>query len=450
MAPGEIDTKLSGPSDCAPTTKPAAAAANFFIDHPNIRFVRFQWQDLSGVLRGRVIPLEHALSIAAGKRLLRVGPVAFQCLVDNTPLPGVDLKGSHTLVVDWTSLWTRQRLDPMYASVMCQVIEHLPHLTEPNKNLCPRRALETVVEKVSQSLQAVFLVGFEVEFEIMKAVEKGGFVPYSTGLGSFAVSALRDSCFVHVEEAVEALLDAGVKIDAFQGEGRRGQYEIALGELPPVQAVDQLVLVHDTLKQVFARHGLVATMSPRPVASRRQSSGQHAHISINPPHNEESFLAGILHRLPQLCAFCLPYEISYERVQPRFAGSTVAWGTEDRSVPIRKIKAGHWEVRCIDATANMYLALAAILSAGMIGCVKKEPLLLQDTGKYPQADLDCGEMLPQSIDEALNRLDTTFEELEAMMESKIIRHYLYVKKEESSLIRDMGSQAARELIVEVF
>ncbi|KAK0757105.1 hypothetical protein N5P37_010634 [Trichoderma harzianum] len=450
MDPNETNPKLNGSSNGAPNMKIADAVTNFFSAHPNIRFVRFQWQDLSGLLRGRIIPLEHALAIAAGERTLRVGPVAFQGVVDNSLLPSTDFKGNDVLVADWTSLRTRQRLDPLYASVMCKVVQHLPYLTQPNWNLCPRRALETVMEKAKHTLHVDFLVGLEVEFEVMKATDEGGYVPYAKSLGNCVVSSYRDPCFAFIEEAVVALMDAGVKIDAFQSEGNRGQYEIALGPLPPVQAVDQLLLVQDTLKHIFARHGLVATMSPRPLPSRRQSSGQHAHISINPPQDEESFLAGMLQRLPQLCAFGLPYEISYERVKPVFAGNMVSWGTEDRTVPIRKVKAGHWEFRSLDATANMYLALAAILSAGILGCVTKEPLVLRDSGIELHSDNKYGEMLPQSIDEALNQLETTFEELENMMESRIIRHYLQVKRYEASLVQNMGTQAARDLLIELF
>ncbi|KAL7956818.1 hypothetical protein V8C34DRAFT_325829 [Trichoderma compactum] len=354
--------------------------------------------------------MERWSDIDANK--LKVQPVAFQGVVDNSLLPSTDFKGNDVLVTNWTSLRTRQRLDPLYASVMCQVVQHVPYLPQPNWDLCPTRALETVMEKAKQTLHVDLLVGLEVEFEIMKATDEGGGI---------------------------VVMDAGVKIDAFQSEGNRGQYEIALGPLPPAQAVDQSILVQDTLKHIFARHGLVATMSSRPLPS------------INPPHREESFLAGMLQRLPQLCAFGLPYEISYERVKPVFAGNNmVSWGTEDRTVPIRKVKAGHWEYRSLDATANTYLALAAILSAGMIGCVNKEPLLLKDSGIDTEADNKCGEMLPQSIDEALNRLEETFEELEAMMESKIIRHYLQVKKYEASLVRNMGTQAARDLLIELF
>jgi glutamine synthetase len=306
------------------------------------------------------------------------------------------------------------------------------------------------LEVAKETLDAEFLIGFEVEFEIMSISSEGQLSPSSAGLGIFAVSGLRDPCYKHVEEVVQILQAAGVKIDAFQTEGLRGQYEIALGPLPPIQAVDQLVLVQDTIKSVFKRHGLIATMSPRPVKSRRQSTGQHAHISINRQFMEELFLAGILKRLPELCSFCMPYDLSYERIQPYSAGTTVAWGTEDRTVPVRKIKSGHWEIRCIDATANMYLALAAILSAGLLGCQNKEPLVLPDTGSMTDPIYDNGTPLPRSVEEALQSLEETTEELQAPMRSRIVQHYIRVKKFETSKLGDLDSEKVRQLLVELF
>ncbi|PWI65251.1 hypothetical protein PCL_07301 [Purpureocillium lilacinum] len=449
MAPSE-EVKCNAQSNKGVELAPPSTFQEFLTSHPGVLFIRFQWQDYSGLLRARMVTRQHASAVAAGKTSLRVAPLAFSCLVDNSALPNTTARGSHLLVADWSSLRARQSLDPLYASVMCSVAEQTPWTPGSNMNLCPRRALEEVVRKATEALQVNFLVGFEVEFEIMKATSDGNFVPYSVGLGNFAVSGLRDPCYVYVEEVVQSLLQAGVKIEAFHTEGRRGQYEIALGPLPPIQAVDQLVIVHDTIKHLFARQGLLATMSPRPVALRRQSTGQHTHISINPPGREESFLAGILLRLPQLCAFCLPYELSYERIQPCFAGTVVAWGTENPWVPVRKIQAGHWEIRCVDATANMYLALAAILSAGMLGCLNREPLLWQDTSFEGQAIPSSGTSMPRTINEALALLEKSSQELEEVMGSEAIRHYLRVKKAEASELRDMGSQEARKLLVELF
>ncbi|KAJ5207368.1 glutamine synthetase [Penicillium cf. griseofulvum] len=88
-------------------------------------------------------------------------------------------------------------------------------------------------------------------------------------------------------------------------------------------------------------------MSPKSVASDSQANGQHMHLSLQPasPPLEASFLAGILKRLPSLCSFCLPLEMSYERLKPHMAGETVSWGTDSRLVPIRKVEPSRWEIR---------------------------------------------------------------------------------------------------------
>lgn len=450
MSPTKITTPDNEPAASAPELVASKALQKFLVQYTNIKFLRLLWQDHSGLLRARIVPIKHGLAIAAGQRVFHVPPIAFHCVVDNNLLPDLDPTGNDWLVPDWSSLYTRPTLDSLYANVMCQVVEYAPARPGPNWNFCPRRALETVVKKAAEAFQIHFLVGFEVEFEVMKANADGNLVPYSTGYGRFCVGGLRDPCWEYVEEAAFALMEAGVEIDALQTEGRRGQYEFSLGCLPPLAAVDQLILVHDTLKRIFNSHGLVVTMSPRPVQSRRQSTGQHTHISINPPNLEDHFLAGLLQRLPQLCAFCLPYPISYERVQPYLAGHLVGWGTENRVVPIRKIRAGHWEIRCVDATANMYLTLAALFAAGLQGCIKKEPLLWPDTGIAEDPWPKKAESLPCNLDAALDRLEGKHQELESLMGATVIQHYLRVKRVEAAKLREMNTEEVRQLMNELF
>ncbi|PHH88173.1 hypothetical protein CDD83_7880 [Cordyceps sp. RAO-2017] len=296
------------------------------------------------------------------------------------------------------------------------------------------------------------LVGFEVEFEVFRADAGGRLVPHSAGLGTSACAGLRDPSFAQVEEAMQALLEAGVGLEVVHAEGARGQYEFVLGPRPPLEAVDELVLVQDTLKRVFGRHGLVATMFPRPLPARFQSNGQHTHLSIGRPELEQRFLAGLLARLPGLCAVCMPFDLSYERARPRLAGDVVAWGTEDRSVPVRRIKPGHWEIRPVDATANMYLALAALLSAGLAGCVNDEPLLLPDTAAEPDPDAPAarGPPLPTSLDEALDRLAEIAPELEAIMQSRVLQNFLGLKRAEAFKLRAMGDDEARCFLTQLF
>lgn len=117
---------------------------------------------------------------------------------------------------------------------------------------------------------------------------------------------------------------------------------------------------------------------------------------------------------------------------------------------IRKIKSGHWEMRFVDATANMYLALAAMLSAGMMGCVKGEPLLWHDASLDPRLVAGGGASMPKTIDEAMDLLDGDLEDFEAMMESRIVGHYVRMKKHEASKLRGMHLEEVRELLAELF
>jgi glutamine synthetase len=420
---------------------------------PQVRFVRFQWQDLSGLLRARVATIEYALQLARADANIRLSPIGFHCIADNSCIPWLDLRGMHYLIADWSSLRiiNMNPPGPSYATVMCGVVGCSPEQPTPSGSLCPRGALENVICKASEDYGVHFLVGFEVEFEVVKIDASGDVVPQSAGFGRYAIDGLRDPSYQYVEEAVEELLDSGVLIQEIHSEGGVGQYEITLGPLPPLQAVDQLIFVHDTLKRVFNRHGLVATMSPVSIAGEGQGAGQHTHISINPPLREEQFLAGILKRLPGLCAFTLPYDLSYSRVKPSLAGDVVGWGSHHRETAIRKINPGHWEIRCIDATANMYLSLAAILSAGLLGYQTEEPLgwpdmaLTRNATRWPKLA-----PLPQTVDHALDSLHEIFEELESIMESKVVQHYLDIKRWESNRLKSMDHKDLRALFARVF
>lgn len=418
-----------------------------------VRLIRLQWQDLSGLLRARIVPVEQARLIAAGKKSLRLSPCSLNLAIDNNMLPSVPLIGGDTGIPDWNSLKTRPTLDPLYASVMCHIFrDSRPgiDLAERVADQCPRRALTTVVEKGAQRFGLNFLVGFEVEFEVFARKNGGNLEQYSLSLGGGACSGLRDPSYKPVEEAIQVLLAAGVGIEAIHTEGPRGQYELCLAPKPPIAAVDELTFVHDTLKTVFSNHGLVATMFPRPTAGRQQSIGQHTHLSIDNLELEEAFLSGILTRLPALASLYLPYELSYERLRPGQAGSRfVAWGTQDRRVPVRKIKPGHWELRCVDATANMYAALAATLSAGLLGCANSEPLTVEDSAFSTNIDEQNDVPLPHSLTEALTKLEEGCIELDDFMESHVLQHYVTMKRFEAKRLKELTDNELRNYLVEL-
>ena len=71
-----------------------------------------------------------------------------------------------------------------------------------------------MLQKAAEVFGTSFLVGFEVEFEMMKhSADRNDVFPHSVRLGRFAVSGLRDLSFALVENAFKILLDADPPLD---------------------------------------------------------------------------------------------------------------------------------------------------------------------------------------------------------------------------------------------
>jgi glutamine synthetase len=102
----------------------------------------------------------------------------------------------------------------------------------------------------------------------------------------------------------------------------------------------------------------------------------------------EAFAAGILASMPALTAITAPSVASYQRLQPRrWSGPWACWGRENREAALRFVtgmvgsreQAANLEVKAMDAAANPYLALGAIVAAGIDGLEREltlpEPVL---------------------------------------------------------------------------
>lgn len=149
--------------------------------------------------------------------------------------------------------------------------------------------------------------------------------------------------------------------------------------------MDQLVHAREVISYIAAEHGYRATIIPKP-DPKLGGNGAHLHMSISPTSLQESFFAGILKQLPALCAFTLPSEDSYERVSDgTWSGGTwCMWGEQNREAPLRRVEAkdAHWEMKTFDGLANVYLAAAAILHAGILGIEAKASLPEPCNGAY--------------------------------------------------------------------
>jgi glutamine synthetase len=171
---------------------------------------------------------------------------------------------------------------------------------------------------------------------------------------------------------------------------------------------------------------------------QREGNSCHIHLSLrdadgravfagNGPHGFsptfEHFLAGLIARARELSLFFAPNVNSYKRFVPgSFAPTALLWGLDNRTCAFRVV--GHdaslrVETRIPGGDVNPYLALAALVVAGLYGIDHELPLGEPFVGNAYEADASH---VPTSLAEALG----LFEEstiARAAFGDEVVDHY---------------------------
>lgn len=251
----------------------------FLAANPSIEYIRYQWLDYSGILRVRNVTKSHCLSLATSNKPIMIARCAHITLVNNTMFNGLPI-GSNTLWPDWQSLRrTNAGGDGgVCASVMCRTREPDTNDLDTDYRHCPRATLQRVLKQAEDSYGLDFLVGFEVEFMLMGNSEDGRRYPLLQNGGHWTASACRTQVFVHVQECVDTLRVLDVAVQQFHSEGKSGQFEISLAPLPPMEAVDTLILTQEVIKTLLSStamrqpctlsHSLITPLMARTHTSR--------------------------------------------------------------------------------------------------------------------------------------------------------------------------------------
>jgi glutamine synthetase len=297
--------------------------------------------------------------------------------------------------------------------------------------------------------------------ELRMAFEVEWYVADAAGDPACSGPAYGMTRVVELSEYADAVLHAlaveGVPVEQFHPEYAPGQLEISVAATDPVAAADRTVLVRQTIRAVSRKHGYQVSFAPV-VTAGTVGNGGHLHVSVwrnkanlffggdrryGLPPAGESVLAGLLHRLPALCALGAPSPASYLRLVPQhWAAPWQCWGLENREAALRLItgtvgerdRAANVELKCFDQSANPYLLAGAVtavataaLDAGLTlpPEVPGDPALLPETerparlpGDVPAAvaALRADEVLPAALGDPL---------LEAFCAVRLAEHELF-------------------------
>jgi glutamine synthetase len=256
---------------------------------------------------------------------------------------------------------------------------------------CPRTALVGAVAAL-ETAGIRIVASFEQEFSLAGlAGEPGAASPFSIEAHRLAEP--------FGSEVVNRLADAGLEPETWLPEYGQAQYEITLKPTDPVTAADRAILVRALVRDLALAHGLRASFAPLR-SPDGIGNGTHIHLSlwdssgrpitIAPGGSEltsmaGSFGAGILEHAPALIAWTAPSVISSLRLAPhRWSAAAAFVGHQNREAMLRLCPlitlagadpgaSANVEYRAADATANPWLALAAILRAGLDGLVRRLP-----------------------------------------------------------------------------
>ncbi|CCQ73726.1 type I glutamate--ammonia ligase [Magnetospira sp. QH-2] len=255
-------------------------------------------------------------------------------------------------------------------------------------------------------------------------------------------------------EMVAVMQEMGLTMDKHHHEVAPSQHELGMTFSTLVQSADNVQTYKYVTHMVAHTYGKTATFMPKPVINDN-GSGMHTHQSIwkdgNPimagsgyadlSDNALYYIGGIIKHAKALNAFTNPSTNSYKRLIPGFeAPVLLAYSARNRSASCRipfsaNPKGKRVEIRFPDATANPYLAFAAMMMAGLDGIQNKiHPGDAMDKNLYdlPPEELSEVPTVCGSLREALEALDADREFLMKgdVFNSDMIDGYLELKWEE--------------------
>jgi glutamine synthetase len=260
--------------------------------------------------------------------------------------------------------------------------------------LCPRQTLKKVIKRAAK-MGVNPMCGMEFEwFNFLENSHswesKKGVGPTPLTPGMFGYSLLRMNQNREFFNAIQdEMLQFGVPIEGLHTETGPGVYEAAIAFSDALTQADRAILFKTGTKEIGARFGIMPSFMAKWNAAYPGCSG-HIHQSISDGKKNlfadakgrhgmskmfESYLAGQVAHLMEFAPMFWPTINSYKRLVDGFwAPVKPTWGVDNRTASFRVIagspKSTRLETRCPGADVNPYLAMAAVIAAGLDGVEK--------------------------------------------------------------------------------
>jgi glutamine synthetase len=426
-------------------------------------WVRFEFVDHAGIPKAKAVHRDGFEGRARAGVGLAKGVLALDPSGALHPESGLSPVGECRLVPDLSTLTA---LPFARGQAMVSVDMTEPDATTPWEG-CPRSALKRVLGRLAErGYRAV--ASYEVEFYVWGPEGPLDRTPYA---GSFALTMAAD----FMVELAETLEEMGIRPEQCHAEVGQGNLELSIGEDEALAAADKRVMVLEAIRGVAHRMGLETTMAPKPYLEGA-GNGHHLHLSLyegdvpllfdgsgalSGPGS--GFVAGILQHMPAVMAFTAPSPNSYQRLAPgMWASAYAAYGLDNREAAVRlaspvagrEAATANVEFKPVDVTSNPYLALAAVLAAGMDGIERGldpgEPTMVDPAtlGEDERAARGI-RPLPASPDEALDALEGDAVLVNAIGEP-LVRTHVAVARAQAAMARELPPEEVAATAAELY
>ncbi len=351
--------------------------------------------------------------------------------------------GDYTMKPDLDTLRRIPWLDGT-ALVMCDVLDHHTNKDVPHS---PRAVLKRQIARLEAMGMTAFMAS-ELEFFLFRdsyeeAQDKGH-------RGLSPISAYNEDYHIFQttkEEGVmrairNGLNGADIPVENTKGEASAGQEEINVRYADALTMADRHAIIKNGCKEIaWAQGRSISFMAKWHYDYAGNSS--HVHQSLRSLDGEplffdpgaehgmsdlmRNYLAGLLHHAGDITCFLAPYVNSYKRFMAgTFAPTKAIWSMDNRTAGYRicgaDTKAVRVECRVGGADLNPYLAMAALIAAGIDGIENKrdlEPEFVGDAYGGKEA-----REIPSTLRAAAEALDGSAM-LRAAFGDGVIDHYVH-------------------------